>query len=81
MRRFLTWLASFRLRVLFRTAFVLLALAVLAGLLWLNERGNYIRMGAAGHMPDISISDSYRYHTPGTGGDTTHGHQGKGKHA
>ncbi len=60
---------------------VLLALAVLAGLLWLNERGNYIRMGAAGHMPDISISDSYRYHTPGTGGDTTHGHQGKGKHA
>ena len=30
MRRFATWLASFRLRTLFRTAFLLLALAVLA---------------------------------------------------
>ena len=39
---------------------VLLALALIAGLLWLNERGNYVRFGGD-LAPDISIAGSYRY--------------------
>uniref|UniRef100_UPI0028A8FBE0 hypothetical protein n=1 Tax=Paracoccus sp. TaxID=267 RepID=UPI0028A8FBE0 len=47
---------------------VVLALAVLLALLWLNERGDFIRIGDAALSPDISISGSYRYHDAGGGG-------------
>jgi hypothetical protein len=40
---------------------ILLALTLLAGLLWLNGGGEHLRLGAGQVMQDISISDSYRY--------------------
>lgn len=47
---------------------VLLALALLLALLWLNERGDFVRIGAAPLTPDISMSGSYRYQETGAGG-------------
>ena len=48
MRVLLAWLASFRLRVLFRTAFLLLALAVLAMAAMAADRPACRRFLAAG---------------------------------
>ena len=44
-----------------------LALALLAGLLWLNERGDFIRIGHRRMAPDIPLRDSYRYHLADSG--------------
>ncbi|WP_397245529.1 hypothetical protein [Paracoccus mutanolyticus] len=38
---------------------VLLALAVVLGLLWLNERGGYVRFGADTRTPDIIVTNRY----------------------
>lgn len=51
---------------------VLLALALLFALLWLNERGGYVRIGAADLSPDISMAGSYRYQEIGTGVGTVY---------
>lgn len=45
----------------------LLALAVLLGLIWLNERGNFVRFGDAGMGVDIPQAVSYRYQVTDTG--------------
>ena len=42
---------------------VVLALLVLLGLLWLNERGNYVRFGAGTPAPDITVTDGSEYRT------------------
>ncbi|ARC35844.1 zinc ribbon domain-containing protein [Paracoccus yeei] len=42
---------------------VVLALLVLLGLLWLNERGNYVRVGAGTLAPDITVTDGSEYRT------------------
>ncbi|WP_287884844.1 MULTISPECIES: zinc ribbon domain-containing protein [Paracoccus] len=47
---------------------ILLALALILALLWLNERGDFVRIGAAPLTPDISMSGSYRYQETGAGG-------------
>ncbi len=48
---------------------VLLALALVAALLALNEKGGYVRIGAAQDtIPDLSTTRSYRYHEPWDGG-------------
>ena len=48
---------------------VLLALALAAALLALNEKGGYVRIGAAQDtIPDLSTTRSYRYHEPWDGG-------------
>ncbi|WP_347266299.1 zinc ribbon domain-containing protein [Paracoccus sp. (in: a-proteobacteria)] len=46
---------------------VLLAAALLLGLIWLNERGNVIRLGEAGATADIPPRPGYRYQMTGSG--------------
>ena len=41
---------------------VILVLALVAALLALNQKGGYVRIGAAGNaIPDLSTTQSYRY--------------------
>ena len=43
---------------------VLLALALLMGLLWLNEQGGYVQIGGSSYQVDLNSGTSYRYHPP-----------------
>lgn len=45
-------------------AAVMLALAVILGLLALNERGNFLRLGDAGATQHIPMTNGYRYQEP-----------------
>ncbi|WP_134679674.1 zinc ribbon domain-containing protein [Paracoccus ravus] len=43
---------------------VLLVMALLAGLFWLNEKGGYVQINTGGYSVDLNSGTSYRYQPP-----------------